>query len=172
MPHPDSSAVQIGAFEVAITLVFETSMPQVSKQCEVIHSIIAYRTMTNQVDYVIDASSAEFDPNGDDEAIDNNSAARLYELVSVAVVEEGVNRSLTACPTCIAPATARVYVEACISRSNSGVATVIAACSGTTMGYRDLSVCSSLGPSQPQITVVSRSGGTCSGGCDETCIAP
>jgi hypothetical protein len=170
MPHPDSTATLIDSYDVAVLLETEAFSLQQKKTCQVIVSVAIYRTTTDQIDYVLIAASTSFDQGGDPEAVDDSSASQIFELASIAAVDEGVVRSHTSSPPCISPAQATVYVEGCISRSSSGLATVISPCSGTAMGNRVLSVCTSASVSQ--VTVSSRSQPTCSGGCEPTCNQP
>ena len=90
MPHPDSTAELIDSYTVTTVLTVEIISPQATKTCDVINSLTVYRLPNNQIDYVINAATTQFDQNGDAEAVDGSSTSQIFELVSIAAVRKGV----------------------------------------------------------------------------------
>jgi hypothetical protein len=70
--------------------------------------------------------------------------------------------------TCGETATTHVFIQACVTRTGTGLTTAFSACDQTSFCNRGYRVCCPDGPSSPSITLLSADSPSCSAGCQST----
>jgi hypothetical protein len=194
--HPDPTAAPAGSFNVTMSMATGTSTSsggtQVSQPVlgasinsasrgrkqvgtaaaasdqstvEVQIHIISYKTESGEIDYVFDPSTITFSGT-DCSQIDKISTIDMFDMISRAIVQQGVQMGMTPCSAdCSSPdIVTRVYSSSCVKRSGTGCGTKFTCCSSKTYCERAFAVCCPNGIGNPTISMVSVE----STGCDPT----
>jgi|GEM_PF-2585693 len=142
---------------------------------QAIWEILAYRTTSGQVNYMIDPASISF--KGDASVINALTTQQIFDLIGMATVSEGVAIGATPCPSsCLTPSYATVVQPSCVSRTGTGESTSFESCYSSGCCVRVYSVCCPNGQGMPQVVLISSQSPGCSGAsgygpgpCTSTC---
>ncbi len=97
----------------------------------------AFRSQAGRTEYMIATDSIRV--GGTDAEIDQISTSQIYDALSFAAVQRGIELGYTT-PAMPAPYSVKVYAESCVTRTGYGTATRFTPCDRTMFTAREFSI--------------------------------
>lgn len=170
---PDPSATLIGVFPAQVGFKSgpngEPIFGKTESSGQTMFLVGGFRTASGTVSYQIMSDSIHF-TGTDPTLIDLIPTQMLYAALANEAVAQGTLLGYTSAPNCSAPATVRVYADACVSRTGVGLLTHFSPCDGLYSTWQ-FDVCMPQTTGAPQITFDGAWRlGDCYGSCEPTVV--